>query len=171
MTRSIAIGLDGTSWNVLDPLLQTGELPHLQALRENGASGVLESTVPFYTGPAWASYATAASPALHGIYDFTMLREGDEMSVARQSDLRRLTYYEELAREGRRSVLINLPIDQGEVEGCVVVNSWLTVDESRRIYPVDRRERYRAELHAYQNYPTTFRASLGEHVEELCHIE
>src|SRR4051812_22449663 len=169
--RSIAIGLDGTSWNVLEPLLASGRLPNLAGLRERGASGVLESTIPFYTGPAWASFATAASPALHGVYDFTMLREGDEMSVARQSDLRRVTYYEQLAREGRRSVLINLPIDQQEAEGCVIVNSWLTVDDARRIYPLDRRERYRAELDAYQNYPTTFRAPLAEHLEELCLIE
>src|SRR5262249_37616788 len=122
VTRSIAIGLDGTSWNVLEPLLQTGELPNLQAMRENGASGVLESTVPFYTGPAWASFATAASPAAHGIYDFTMLRQRGEMSVARQSDLRRVTYYEQLAREGRRSVLLNLPLDQGPSDGAVIVN-------------------------------------------------
>ena len=55
MTRTLVIGLDGCSWNVLEPLLETGELPNLSALREQGASGVLESTVPFYTGPAWAS--------------------------------------------------------------------------------------------------------------------
>src|SRR5689334_19600671 len=171
MRRTIAIGLDGTSWNVLEPLLATGELPHLQALRERGASGVLESTVPFYTGPAWASFATASSPAAHGIYDFTMLRERGEMSVARQSDLRRVTYYELLAREGRRSVLVNLPLDQGESTGAVIVNSWLTVDESRRIYPLDRREPYAAELAAYQNYPTTFTADLATHLDDLSAIE
>jgi predicted AlkP superfamily phosphohydrolase/phosphomutase len=171
MTRSIAIGLDGASWNVLEPLLQSGELPHLSALRERGASAVLESTVPFYTGPAWASFATASSPAAHGIYDFTMLRERGEMSVARQSDLRRVTYYEQLAREGRRSVLVNLPLDQGESEGSVIVNSWLTVDESRRIFPLDRRQRYGAELASYQNYPTTFTADLETHLADLLELE
>src|SRR3712207_6369405 len=103
--RTLAIGLDGCSWNVLEPLLETGELPNLTRLREEGAHGVLESTIPFYTGPAWASFATGASPAAHGIYDFMLLREGDRMSVARATDLRRTTYYEELGREGKRSVL------------------------------------------------------------------
>src|SRR4051794_16184669 len=171
MTRSIAIGLDGASWNVLDPLLEAGQLPHLAALRERGAAGVLESTVPFYTGPAWASFATAASPAAHGIYDFTMLRERGEMSVARQSDLRRVTYFEQLAREGRRSVLVNLPLDQGESAGAVIVNSWLTVEDERRIFPLDRRPRYAAELAAYQNYPTTFTADLQTHLDDLSAIE
>jgi predicted AlkP superfamily phosphohydrolase/phosphomutase len=169
--RTIAIGFDGTSWNVLEPLLESGELPNLQALRDDGAHGVLESTIPFYTGPAWASFATAASPGAHGIYDFTMLREGDEMGIARQSDLRRRTYYEQLAAEGRRSVLINLPLDQWECDGAVIVNSWLTVDDERRIFPLDRREPYRAALERYINYPTTFRADLQTHLDELCLLE
>jgi predicted AlkP superfamily phosphohydrolase/phosphomutase len=169
--RTIAIGLDGCSWNVLEPLLATGELPHLSALCSEGAYGVLESTVPFYTGPAWASFATGASPAAHGIYDFMMLRPEGRLSVARQSDLRRLTYYQQLGREGRRSVLVNLPIDQDGCDGAVIVNSWLTDSDARRILPVGKRERYASALDAYINYPTTFDAPLAEHAAELCTIE
>ncbi len=171
MTRTLVIGLDGCSWNVLEPLLETGELPNLSALREQGASGVLESTVPFYTGPAWASYATGCSPAAHGIYDFMMLRADGRLSVASQSDLRRPTYYRQLGAEGKRSVLINLPLDQDGCEGAVIVNSWLTDDEGRRIFPVSRRERYRQPLDAYKNYPTTFDAPLETHVDDLCSLE
>src|SRR5690349_11891230 len=97
--RTLVVGLDGCSWNVLEPLLESGELPHLSELRERGGHGILESTVPFCTGPAWASYATGASPASHGIYDFIMLREGGGLSVARHDDLRRKTYYRQLGEE------------------------------------------------------------------------
>lgn len=169
--RTLAIGLDGCSWNVLDPLLETGGLPTLARLRAEGAHGVLESTVPFYTGPAWASFATACSPAAHGIYDFLMLREGDVLSIATDGDLRRATYYEALARQGRRSVLVNLPLDQNGHEGAVIVNSWLTSDDERRIFPVDRRETYCDRLAAYVNYPTTFEAGLEEHLQDLRAIE
>ncbi|HEV2590715.1 MAG TPA: alkaline phosphatase family protein [Gaiellaceae bacterium] len=164
--RTIAIGLDGCSWNVLEPLLATGELPHLSALCAEGAHGVLESTVPFFTGPAWASFATGASPAAHGIYDFMMLRPEGRLSVARQSDLRRLTYYQQLGREGRRSVLVNLPIDQDGCDGAVIVNSWLTDGDARRILPIGKRERYRYLLEAYRTFPR----QTGD-VEELCAIE
>ena len=164
--RTLVIGLDGCSWNVLEPLLETGELPNLSALREQGASGVLESTVPFYTGPAWASYATGCSPAAHGIYDFMMLRADGRLSVASQSDLRRPTYYRQLGAEGKRSVLINLPLDQDGCEGAVIVNSWLTDDEGRRIFPLGRRERYSRLLQAYRTFP----AAVGD-VQELCSLE
>jgi predicted AlkP superfamily phosphohydrolase/phosphomutase len=164
--RTLAIGLDGCSWNVLDPLLETGELPNLARLREGGAFGVLESTVPPVSSPAWASFATGASPAAHGIYDFVMLREDGSITVAHQSDLRRATYYQQLGREGRRSVLINLPLDQNGCEGAVIVNSWLTVDRARQILPIGRRERYRSLLEAYR----PFRAKRGD-TDELCGIE
>ena len=165
--RTLAIGLDGCSWNVLDPLLETGDLPNLAALRDSAASGVLESTIPFYTGPAWASFATAASPAAHGIYDFLMLREGDELTPAHESDLRRVTYYEQLAREGERSVLVNFPLDQDGLDGAVVVNSWLTVDEARRIFPVDGESAIDGSWRRTRSYPTTFGSKLSLHLEDL----
>ena len=87
---------------------------------------MLESTIPFYTGPAWASFATGSSPAAHGVYDFMMLRDDGTLSVARHDDLRRKTYYQQLGEEGKRSVLVNLPIDQDGCDGAVIVNSWLT---------------------------------------------
>ena len=171
MMRTVAVGFDGASWNVLDPLLESGRLPNLLKLRDESAHGILESTIPYYTGPAWASFATGASPATHGIYDFRMMREGDEITPASAADLRRKTYFEILAQEGIRSVIVNLPLDQEESAGAVIVNSWLTVDEARRIYPLDRRERYRQALDAYRNYPTTFYAGLDEHLRDLCELE
>jgi predicted AlkP superfamily phosphohydrolase/phosphomutase len=170
-SRTVVAGLDGCSWNVLEPLLETGKLPNLAALRETGASGTLESVVPFYTGPAWSSYATGVSPGRHGVYDFLMLRDGGRLTPAGSSDLRRKTYYDLLGAEGRRSVIVNLPLEQGDVPGAVVVNSWLTVDEARRLFPQALRERYEHELAAYRNYPTTFDAPLDRHLEELCELE
>ena len=97
-------------------LLDSGELPNLSYLSEGATRGVLESTIPFHTGAAWASF-TGASPAAHGVYDFMMLRDDGRLSVATQRDLRRTTYYQQLGAQGRRSVLINLPLDQNGCEG------------------------------------------------------
>jgi predicted AlkP superfamily phosphohydrolase/phosphomutase len=166
MTRTLVIGLDGCSWNVLEPLLDSGELPALAAIVKRGASGVLESTIPFSTGPAWASLATGASPAAHGIYDLAMPDEHDVLRPATRKDMRVPTYYERLGREGRRSVLINFPIDQGGCEGAVIVNSWVTDDDARRILPVGRRVRYRRLLESYSVVPKDPRD-----LEELCRLE
>ena len=169
--RTVVVGLDGCSWNVLEPLLETGKLPNLASLRETGATAVLESVVPFYTGPAWSSFATGVSPGVHGVYDFLMLRKDGRLTAAAASDLRRRTYYELLGDTGRRSILVNLPLDQEEVPGAIVVNSWLTVDEERRLFPRALRGRYERQLAAYRNYPTTFQAGLDRHLEDLCELE
>jgi predicted AlkP superfamily phosphohydrolase/phosphomutase len=67
--------------------------------------------------------------------------------------------------------LVNLPIDQDGCDGAVIVNSWLTVDDAKRLLPVELRRRYWTLLESYVNYPTTFHAPLPEHVEDLCTIE
>ena len=164
--RTLALGLDGCSWNVLEPLLDSGELPNLSYLSEGATRGVLESTIPFHTGAAWASFATGASPAAHGVYDFMMLRDDGRLSVATQRDLRRTTYYQQLGAQGRRSVLINLPLDQNGCEGAIIVNSWLTDDESRRILPLGRRGHYERLLSAYRCFPED-----PSNLDELCEIE
>jgi predicted AlkP superfamily phosphohydrolase/phosphomutase len=171
MGRTLVIGLDGCSWNVLEPLLATGQLPHLSRLVETGSSGVLESTIPFFTGPAWASYATGCSPGTHGVYDFMLPRPGGTLAVARQSDLRRSTYYEMLGRAGQRSVIVNLPLDQDGCQGAVIVNSWLTDDERRRILPIGRRERYRRLLEAYRTFPSSSPTHRAPELDELLEIE
>jgi predicted AlkP superfamily phosphohydrolase/phosphomutase len=147
-------------------LLETGELPNLARLRAEGASAVLESTIPFQPGPAWASYATGCSPAAHGVYDVTILREDDTLTVASGDDLRRTTYYEHLGAEGKRSVLINLPLDQDGCENTVIVNSWLTDDGARRILPIGRQARYERLLDAYRTFPEP---SGG--IDHLCELE
>ena len=39
--KVFVLGLDGATWDVLEPLLQDGLLPNLARLREQGASGSL----------------------------------------------------------------------------------------------------------------------------------
>jgi predicted AlkP superfamily phosphohydrolase/phosphomutase len=166
LMRTVVIGLEGCSWNVLDALLETGELPNLEALRAKSATAVLESTIPFFTAPAWTSFVTGCAPGAHGIYDFMMLRDDGSLSVAAQDDVRRKTYYQQLGAERKRSVLINLPLDQGGCEGAVIVNSRLSDDSARQILPVGRRRRYARLLASYKTFPE----NPGD-VEELCAIE
>lgn len=70
MTKTLVIGLDGATFDVLDPLIEEGVMPNLESLYASGASGPLQSTMPPVTGPAWLSLATGLSPGSTGIYDF-----------------------------------------------------------------------------------------------------
>jgi predicted AlkP superfamily phosphohydrolase/phosphomutase len=68
--RAVVIGLDGVTWRLLDPMIEAGVMPRLGELAGRGAQGVLQSTIPTYTPPAWTSAITGVNPGRHGVYGF-----------------------------------------------------------------------------------------------------
>ena len=74
--RIIILGLDGCTWQLLNPLMDEGIMPHLKTIVDNGASGILDSTLPPYTAPAWVSCVTGVNPGKHGVFGFTLKKNG-----------------------------------------------------------------------------------------------
>jgi predicted AlkP superfamily phosphohydrolase/phosphomutase len=109
--RAAMIGLDGSAWHLLDPLVQNGAMPRLAALRRRGASGVLHSTVPTYTPPAWTSAITGVNPGRHGIYGFAM---GNAQSPAHElahvGRIRVATLWEMVNAQGGRAGMFHVPL-------------------------------------------------------------
>ena len=68
--RVVVIGWDGATWDLIDPWIKEGKLPFLGSLKESGAFGLLQSTTPHLTPPAWTSIFTGVNPGKHGIFDF-----------------------------------------------------------------------------------------------------
>jgi predicted AlkP superfamily phosphohydrolase/phosphomutase len=68
--KVIAIGLDGLAFQIVEPLLQSGGLPHLARLRALGGYMRLATTLPAQTPVAWSTFATGVNPGGHGIFDF-----------------------------------------------------------------------------------------------------
>ena len=64
-------GLDGVTFDLLQPWLDEGRLPNLARLLNEGAQGRLRSTIPPVSASAWASFATGTNPGQHGLVDFT----------------------------------------------------------------------------------------------------
>ncbi|UCC50538.1 MAG: alkaline phosphatase family protein [Anaerolineaceae bacterium] len=70
--RKVAVfGLDGVTFDLLQPWLDEGRLPNLAKLLAEGAHGRLRSTIPPVSASAWASFATGTNPGQHGLVDFT----------------------------------------------------------------------------------------------------
>lgn len=70
--RKVAVfGLDGITFDLLQPWLDEGRLPNLARLMANGASGRLRSSIPPVSASAWASFFTGTNPGQHGLVDFT----------------------------------------------------------------------------------------------------
>ena len=104
------IGLDGATWDLAGPFLDAGDLPVLAGLIARGAHGVLRSTVPPVTFPAWSSFMTGTNPGKHGIFDFTRRVPGTyEVAFVASRDRRVPTMWRVLSDAGRRVAVIGVP--------------------------------------------------------------
>jgi len=121
--RVLIIGLDGASFTVLKPLVDSGALPNMGRLLDKGASGELRSTVPPVTGPAWASFMTGKLPGKHGVYDFVRPVKGDVgREVISYNAIKSETIFDVLTANGKKSGAVNVPLTYPfpNVDGYVV---------------------------------------------------
>src|SRR5689334_15774237 len=65
--RVLLIGFDGASWNLMEPPLRSGKLPHFQKLIQEGSSASLHTLTPTWSPLLWTSIATGKRPEKHGI--------------------------------------------------------------------------------------------------------
>ena len=68
--KVIVIGFDGMDPRLCERLMDAGELPHLDRMRQAGGFKPLGTTIPPQSPVAWASFITGANPGVHGIFDF-----------------------------------------------------------------------------------------------------
>ncbi|CAN5700049.1 alkaline phosphatase family protein [soil metagenome] len=109
--RAVVIGLDGASWHLLDPMIEAGVMPRLGALRDKGAHGLLASTIPTYTPPAWTSAVTGVNPGRHGIYGFFEGNAQSERQVLVHSGkVKAPTLWEMTEAQGATAGIYNLPL-------------------------------------------------------------
>lgn len=109
--RVVILGIDGGTYDVIDPLIARGGMPRLSALLREGMRGTLASTVPPLTGPAWMSLLTGRRPENHGILGFCLYEPGTyQRRIASWRMARGPMVWDALARAGKTSGLVNVPM-------------------------------------------------------------
>jgi predicted AlkP superfamily phosphohydrolase/phosphomutase len=109
-SRVLIIGLDGATFDLIDPLIAEAKLPTLARLARLGARGKLRSTVPSHSGPAWSSFATGTGPGKHGIYSFFQRSlTSYTYSPVNSRLVRGETLWQHLGRAGKTVGVMNVP--------------------------------------------------------------
>jgi predicted AlkP superfamily phosphohydrolase/phosphomutase len=106
--RLLILGLDGLNWELLDPLLEAGVMPHLARLRREGTWGTLTSVLPTQSATAWASFITGQNPGRHGVFDFMVRQPDGTYRHAKPSPETTLWYH--LGRGGLQVGVLNFPV-------------------------------------------------------------
>lgn len=143
--RVLIIGLDGATFDVLNPLVEQGRMPRLGELLDRGASGILHSTVPPITPAAWTTFLTGKNPGAHGIIDFE--RYDVTTNTLRLNSTRRLAHvrslWQILGDQGLRIGSINVPMTYPPepVNGFLISGFETPGPHSDFVYPPEIKER------------------------------
>ncbi len=109
--RVLLVGWDGATFDLIDPLLERGELPHLAALIANGRSAELESTKIPISSAAWPTIATGKGPGEHGVYSFFRPIEGTyDAQLVSSMDVASPPIWRILSERGRRVNVFGVPV-------------------------------------------------------------
>ncbi len=115
-------------------------MPNLAALVREGASGVLNSSVPPVTAPAWTTFHTGANPGKHGVYDFvTFNRHTRQFGLANTAAIKLPLLWEVASQAGQRVACINVPLTYPPraVNGVMVGGMLAPRVDSSLLHPPD----------------------------------
>ncbi len=138
--RAVLIGLDGVPFTLLQRLIEEGVTPNLGCIAAAGDNSFrqMDASLPEVSSVSWSSFMTGANPGRHGIYGFMDLKPNSyRMYFPSYPDLRVEPIWDTLGKEGKRSVVINLPgTYPARPHNGVLVSGFVAIDLRKAIYPV-----------------------------------
>lgn len=138
--KIVVIGLDGATFDIINPLINQGRLPVIASLISEGASGNLESTLPPISAPAWTSFFTGMNPGKHGIFHFIIRKpDGNGFLLCNSRDIQSQTIFSNISATGKTIGTINIPMTYPpeEINGFMVSGIPVPPESRDYIYPHD----------------------------------
>lgn len=136
--RVFIIGIDGGSWDVMLPLVESGHMPRFRDLISASSWGTLLSTIPYITCPAWNCLVSGKNPGWIGAFGFLNL-EPSSYSLSfydYRADPEVPEIWDILGERGITSGVVNLPVARNPrpVRGYMIPG-FLADDRNYRTYP------------------------------------
>lgn len=170
MSRTLIIGLDGMSPDLLKLLVDRGLFPNVNSLMRDGVHGNLESVFPHNTWPAWTSFATGVNPGKHGIFNWGLPGKSFlEPKILTSRDISVRTFYEVLHNQQKKTVVINLPVSWPPLTQQPMLTSLLTQSEEF-VHPAELAERFPV-LKGYRVVPRVSSRHPEEFVADVRRME
>ena len=137
LTKILVIGIDGASIHLIDAWKD--ELPNLGRLIKKGVHGVLKSTIPPITCPAWNCFMTGKNPGKIGIFDFQRVqfdvRADAQIVDSTSQDASSL--WEILSDNKKKVGIVNVPMTYPptEVNGFMITGFSTPLSSKDYTYP------------------------------------
>ena len=110
--RTLIIGLDGATFDLIGPWVRKGHLPALEKLMAEGIHGPLKAWPNMNSASAWTSMVTGHNPGEHSIYDFgdALPQRDSEWHPTTGADRQRDPFWRLLSDAGQYVGVMNMPI-------------------------------------------------------------
>jgi len=135
--RVFLMGLDGTPWGLFQSLCSQGVFKNFAQIAAQGSVLKMSTTVPEVSSVAWTTFMTGVNPGRHGVFGFVDLKPGSYSTYFPNSThVRSPTLWQCLGKEGRRSVVINMPstYPAQEIDGSLIAG-FVAIDLEKATYP------------------------------------
>ena len=171
--RVFIVGIDGACFNVLQPHLRAGRMPHLSGFLEGGISAELASVCPPVSPPAWASFHTGRRPEKHGVWGFQSY--DPRRAVLRFNTSRQIwpmTFWRILSDAGYRVGIVNVPMTfpAPRVNGVVISGFESPSLDADFCYPPELKKRLLDMFPDYYFGPDDRAAYAAEGIGELLEL-
>jgi predicted AlkP superfamily phosphohydrolase/phosphomutase len=114
-SRTLVIGVDGATFDLIDPLVRAGCLPTLQRVMAEGAHGPLTAWPAMNSAVSWSSIVTGCNPGKHGVYNFgqewqSLPQWGHKWHPVTGADRQKDPFWRLLSAAGLQVGVVNVPI-------------------------------------------------------------
>lgn len=110
MSKLLVVGLDGATFDLLQPLVEEGLLPTFAHLLAHGSHGRVRSVPNTDTAPAWATFATGLNPANHGLFgELAWSEDRRTLRPVSGADRHGLAFWQIASQADRKVLVINVP--------------------------------------------------------------
>jgi predicted AlkP superfamily phosphohydrolase/phosphomutase len=136
--RVLIIGLDGATFDLIEPWASAGLLPNLAHLMRGGSRGRLMSTLHPLSAPAWATFMTGVNQGKHGLYDFVQRQHNSyDLKVTNASHIRAPSIFEIASQQEKRVIAVNVPYTSPppSVNGVIIGGPFAPVLTRDMVHP------------------------------------
>jgi len=142
--RKVAVfGLDGITFDLIQPWLDEGRLPNLARLIAGGASAHLRSTIPPVSASAWPSFFTGTNPGQHGLIDFTYpAHDSYELKVSNSRTRAIPALWNIVNQAGGKAGVVSMPMTYPPepIDGFMLCSFLTPSDDTQYTHPASLRE-------------------------------
>ncbi len=109
--KTVIIGLDSVTFDLLKPWCEAGFCPNLKKLMNEGVHGNLRTVPNLNSVPAWISFMTGKNPGKHGIYWFYENKpDSYDFRFCNGGDVKHRQFWEYLCEAGFSAGVVNVPM-------------------------------------------------------------